>query len=367
MKLPVRSGFQYAARDRRSSILCTILLLILPRLFVQAQVINDNVANRLPLLFNQPLTSSTVGCTVEWNCLNQRLTSSCIKYHNDQWFSLVVPENKTYFLNLSDQACRDIWGVQVLIFDGIPCEPATYQLLECHSEGNTDDIFIRLPQLEPGREYLVNVDGYLNDQCSFALELSDTPKGLPLQVYPDVRQSVQAEGRLVNLSWSLDEALAGTSIEFEVYRSRGDGQPFERLTTLSHQRNAFGEGKQDYLFQDTLEWTRAEYKVVAQTTNDRILLLHEFVQLDMQAIRTAPENTLDLELDYTAGDPIGVIVYDQEADSVLFTDEFNFEKDRHQNRRYYIGDYRQSGIHRFRVMVIQKKSWQRREFEFVKD
>lgn len=331
-----------------------------------AQVINDAIARRLPLAENAPLTSSTIDCTVEWACLNQSLTRSCIKYHNDQWFSLVVSGNKPYFLNVSGQDCRDIWGVQVVVFSGEACEPATYELLVCHSDGNTDDIFIRLPPLEPGREYLVNVDGYLHDLCSFTLELSDEPKGLPLTPADEIRSQVTTDGRIVSLSWELTPDQSAAMEHFEVYRSRGDEQPFELLEQRPHQRNAYGEGRMAYVFSDTLSQTKAEYKVVGQTPGDRLLLLYEEVRIDPQAIRQAPEDNLVITLDYPAGEELAVLIYDHHTDSLLLTDEFVFQPAIHQQRKYYIGPYRQRGIHDYRVVVIRKSTWQRREWVMEK-
>jgi len=53
---------------------------------VAAQVPNDNLENRRLLAPEEVITSSTVGCTVQRACVDERLTGKCIEYHNDQWF-----------------------------------------------------------------------------------------------------------------------------------------------------------------------------------------------------------------------------------------------------------------------------------------
>src|SRR5690242_20597246 len=90
------------------------LLCLLGKL-APAQVPNDRIAQRLELKINAaPFHSSTASCTVEWECLNKELTNSCLEYHNDQWFSFTPRYPGPYFVNVSQQACRDIRGVQLM-------------------------------------------------------------------------------------------------------------------------------------------------------------------------------------------------------------------------------------------------------------
>ncbi|MEJ2006449.1 MAG: hypothetical protein P8X57_16155, partial [Cyclobacteriaceae bacterium] len=165
---------------------------------------------------------------------------------------------------------RDIWGVQLLVFSGIPCEPETYELVTCYSDGNKDDIFVKLTGLTPGERYLVNVDGYLHDLCSFDIELSDRPKGLPVSGTSAGRVDIAAELQEVMVSWELPEEYADEMQLYEVWRRTGER--FEKVRTVPHQRNAFGEHQLSYHVTDTITAMQADYLVVAVSNSDRILV-----------------------------------------------------------------------------------------------
>jgi len=63
----------------------------------RAQVPNDNIENRRLLRAEETITSSTVGCTVQRACVDERLTGKCIEYHNDQWFEFRPPASPTRY------------------------------------------------------------------------------------------------------------------------------------------------------------------------------------------------------------------------------------------------------------------------------
>ncbi|HLK98373.1 MAG TPA: hypothetical protein VK364_11445, partial [Hymenobacter sp.] len=52
----------------------------------QAQVANDDIERRQVLQLEQPVSSNTTDCTVQWSAVDEKLTGRCIEYHNDQWF-----------------------------------------------------------------------------------------------------------------------------------------------------------------------------------------------------------------------------------------------------------------------------------------
>lgn len=332
-----------------------------------AQVKNDNIADRLPLSLNSIHYSSTVNCTIEWKCLNQKLTSSCIKYHNDQWFEIQVPaENSPYYINVSSQECRDIWGVQVVVFAGDPCAPADYELVTCYSDGNKDDIFIRLPQLTAGETYLVNVDGYLNDQCVFGIEFSDQPKGLPLEPSEEASGKLSMDLRQALLEWEVSPELSNELILFELWKNQGSETLYDSLTSVVHERNAFGEGKLSYTFLDTVNTAIAEYRIIGVTATDRILIAHVKGKIDERRLEELPENTISLELLYTSGDDLAVLLYHAGVDTVLYSYELTYDPEVNGWLHYNIRQFREMGIDSFKIVVIKKKTWDRQEFIFNK-
>ena len=118
----------------------TLLLLFLAlSLPSYGQVANDSVQNRKALLLGETHTSYTAHSTVERRCVDEALTGKCIKYHNDQWFSFNSGDASELFINVSQQRCKDLFGVQLVVLRGEPCRPESYDILSCTSSGTNDD------------------------------------------------------------------------------------------------------------------------------------------------------------------------------------------------------------------------------------
>lgn len=256
----------------------TLAALVLLPFLSLAQVKNDRLAQRKRLPLEEVLRSRTDGCTLERDCLNTEMTGQCITYHNDQWFFFDSGENERLFLNVSEQNCRDLRGVQVVVFTGEPCQPRTYALFTCVSLGNQDDVFIELDGLLPQTRYLVNVDGYLEDYCRFQLQLSRTPRGLPLEPSPDMTAKGAQNGRKVRFSWELPDSLQGEVSHVEVFRRIGESPKSERIESLPVARNTYGTVQTSYHAEDSLR--RAEvphhYQLVAVRRRAAPLLIGRF-------------------------------------------------------------------------------------------
>ena len=234
-------------------------------LIANAQVVNDNIEQRLLLQPEQTLTSTTTDCTVQWACVDEALTGKRIKYHNDQWFEFTPKAAGRYYVNIGGQKCRDTRGVQLVVLTGEPCQPSTYQVVSCTSLGTQDDVFVTLSDLKAGQRYLLNVDGYLNDFCSFALTVSTQPKGLPV-AEPTQVEAVSTLTQLVTLNWTLPDSL--TTTRSHILRREARQQ---RATTVGEQpvvRRVYGGLQTDYALTDTLPGPgRYHYQVIAAATD----------------------------------------------------------------------------------------------------
>ncbi|MDO7885283.1 hypothetical protein [Hymenobacter cheonanensis] len=241
----------------------TIVLSLLISL-AHAQVPNDNIENRRPLRAEETITSSTVGCTVQRACVDERLTGKCIEYHNDQWFEFRPPATGTYYVNIGGQRCRAVRGVQLVVLTGTPCQPATYRLLSCTSLGTQDNLFVPLPNLQAGQAYLLDVDGYLKDYCSFTLQVSGQARGLPVVPAPAVPQGLPAMSRVVTLAWQVPDSLSAARycrvLRRELHEFRAREIRHEPLVT-----NTFGQHQLAYSIADTLPSPgQYLYQVVAE-------------------------------------------------------------------------------------------------------
>ncbi|AMR28662.1 hypothetical protein A0257_17190 [Hymenobacter psoromatis] len=229
-----------------------------------AQAANDNIENRRVLRAEETITSSTVGCTVQRACVDERLTGKCIEYHNDQWFEFRPLVSGTYYVNIGGQRCRDVRGVQLVVLTGTPCQPATYRILSCNSLGTQDDLFVALPNLQAGQPYLLDVDGYLKDYCTFTLQVSGQARGLPVVPAPAVPPGLPPMSRVITLSWQVPDSLASARycrvLRREAHEFRSREIRREPLTI-----NTYGRRRAAYTLTDTLPGPgQYLYQIVAE-------------------------------------------------------------------------------------------------------
>ena len=226
------------------------LLLVLPRA-ARTQVPNDDIENRRVLQLEETVTSHTAGCTVQRACVDEGLTGKCIKYHNDQWFAFTPPAPGRYFVNIGGQQCRDVRGVQLVVLTGQPCRPETYRILSCSSLGTQDDIFVTLDSLRVGRPYLLCVDGYLEDNCEFTLQVSRTAAGMPVSYWPPTPTRVRATGQVVELSWVLPDSLLAAPAS-RVLRREVHAYRSTEVARVPVRRDTYGHPVTAYAITDTL-------------------------------------------------------------------------------------------------------------------
>lgn len=231
------------------------LIIIVLSTVVAAQPANNSIFQRLTLSLDAvPLVADTRQATVEWKCINKKLTEKCLKYHNDLWFDFTVPQPGRYYLNVGAQKCGRGKGVQVVILAGRACETASYRLLQCISTGLMDDVFVELPDLQPGQQYLVNIDGFLGDQCSFEIQVATRPLGRPHRLLKTdtVTTNVATRGKVVTVHWFVPDSLIDRYESFRTYRKRPAEKRARLIDTQPVLANAQGRFVQDYTLSDTL-------------------------------------------------------------------------------------------------------------------
>jgi hypothetical protein len=167
-------------------------------------------------------------------------------------------------VNIGGQRCRDVRGVQLVVLMGTPCQPATYHILSCTSLGTQDDLYVPLPNLHAGQSYLLDVDGYLKDYCSFTLQVSGQARGLPVVPAPTVPQGLPAMSRLVTLVWQVPDSLTSARycrvLRRELHEFRAREIRREPLAT-----NSYGQRRAAYTLTDTLPGPgQYLYQIVAE-------------------------------------------------------------------------------------------------------
>lgn len=296
-----------------------LVILLLAGFNSIAQVANNNIEERLHLDLNKPISSSTAGANVQWKCINKALTNKCLVYHNDQWFSFTVDKPGNYFINISAQKCRDARGIQMIVIEGNPCEVSTYKILECISQIRSEDVFVEMNSLKTNTQYLVNVDGFLGDFCSFNIELAEKPKGLPRK---DVNlDTLKIESRLekkvVTLKWSIDEKMARDISEFKVFRNTN------LVSEIGMSRNAYGLAGNAFEFIDTLDATGTyNYNIYGIRESDNMPLLLSQRKFTVGEERLPEKNIvskiLPLRLMFKEHDVFQLRLYNYDGDHLLW-------------------------------------------------
>jgi hypothetical protein len=243
------------------------VLLLLKLTSAICQVPNDDIARRLVIQPEKRVSSSTTNCTVQWQCVDERLTGKCIKYHNDQWFEFTPLVSGRYFVNISGQQCRDTRGVQLVVLTGTPCQPATYHTLSCTSLGSQDDVFVPLQGLQAGQVYLLNVDGYLRDYCRFNLAVSSTAQGLPAASLPPA-PATPSVSRIVTLRWALPDSV-GSMARFRVWRREAVAFRASSQAVVEIPRSTYGTAAAEYSWTDTVTAPgRYLYQIIAESADN---------------------------------------------------------------------------------------------------
>ena len=345
----------------------TLWIILLP-LFSVAQAINDGIMARTELILDAAYTtSSTNYATVEWACINKALTRKCIDYHNDQWFTFKVSAPGKYYLNISSQACRDTRGIQAIVIEGNPCEIKTYKILQCIPQIRQQDIFIELDSIKANEHYLVNIDGFLGDFCTFNIQFSSTPKGLAwyAKSLDKVKVSTHQSDRLVALKWEASQTLANEIVSFEILRTYSHNLKSVSVGIIPIELNALGTAVTSYSLVDTL--------LVAGTYTYEILGIFDGGKkeiLRQQIITFYPEAkppkalTVDVLLDYKKGTPVMVLLLDKVRNKVLKKSSFDFNKMYDGYQRIPVDMYVAMNIRNFVVKCVNLKTQVEVNYEF---
>ena len=222
---------------------------------VFGQVENDNIENRKIIYPDQPtIISNTIESTVQWQCINKNIRGKCITYHNDQWFEFRSGDSTSYYFNISNQECRDILGVQLVLIEGTPCQPATYTSLACISLATQDDFSIKIDGLKQHHSYLINIDGYLHDFCHFEIDVSTKPLEYAMDSIPNKIITERDKGAgWINLKWQINDTLASEIQYFWIYRRHHTEKKSTVYFKIPLDKNAFGKTRLKYSQVDSVE------------------------------------------------------------------------------------------------------------------
>jgi hypothetical protein len=326
---------------------------------LQGQVINNRIENRIPLPLDQTSFSSfTTQSDVQWDCINKALTSRCLVYHNDQWFTITPPTIGPYFINIHHQQCKNEYGVQLVILEGDPCKTDSYQLKRCVPFSDQADFYVRLDSLKPNEEYLINVDGFLGDLCAFNIAFSSSLRGIPAHTSNlHLLQSVSTiSDSVVSLGWAINDSLAFAVSDFQIYRKR-DKSRSELVTAIPVYHNAYGTTQHHYEVSDTVRARGTYvYSIYGSTDDQRLLLSQEVVKFQGHVPKDMPrKSSMKREFIYYASQPemVTVHIFDGANDKRLMTTNRRAEKGKN-TLLLNLSEMAYQGVRSFRIVISGK-------------
>ena len=361
------------------------LALVFISLFIgsqlQAQVKNDNIESRSLLIADSiTISSNTSNASVEWQCVNRSLTKKCLVYHNDQWFYFTVPDKRKYFLNIYGQACRDARGLQLILIEGNPCQVDTYKIIQCIDKIPQDDLFISLDSLKKDVQYLVNIDGFLNDYCDFNIQLSTHPIGFPYQmIVEDVAPtSLFLSDSVVNIQIDANAGELDQVKNVEVFRSYSSDSHAVKtragiIKLIPIERNAIGSAVTTYNFYDTLhDRGLYQYKLVCENEKgDRKLFLNKSIRFrkynHATMLQPQQDSFIRIPIESRKRASFDIYVYDLLTNKLLLYKMIAVEKRSEEMISLGVTRYVEEGVHNFLVKIVNQKTPDVKLFKFVMD
>jgi hypothetical protein len=336
------------------------LITLLPALFTLtalSQVANNKIENRFRLTIDDWFKSSTRLANVEWDCVNKALTNKCLIYHNDQWFTVTPTDSGSYFINIRQQNCKNSQGVQIVVLEGDPCKTETYSLKECISYTDQSDMFVRLDSLQSGRDYLINIDGYLGDQCDFEIQFSKTYAGTPAKPknYALFEVASSQNDSIVTLTWALPDSLFFQLDRFLIYRKHEKETASVPIGTIPLFRNALGTSEKYFEKVDTLKNPGSyEYKIFGAMHDDLMLLSTETLRFQPNQ-RQYKSSSFTAEIEYKSyrSGLVMVHVANDSSGEVLFSTNRTVEEGKN-SIVLNLSPYVSKGVEFFKIIISNK-------------
>lgn len=325
-------------------------------------VTNDNAENAKHLTVDGDVyRSNTTNCTLEEKCINRLLTSKCLIYHNDQWFTFTTSDDSLHYIIIKNQNCRDINGVQLLVLDGVLCQPSTYELLKCVSTSTQDDIFVTLKNLKKNHTYIINLDGYLNDFCDFEIGVSTK---LPDFKIEDIYMSTvnyHLDNGAVKFKWKLSNELQNIGVgHFEIMRRFQSDKKYVKIMDLDIERTVDRNYLVDYSFIDTLLKDGVyHYKVVAISLNEQKFLVDEITFKGSPMV--VNHNVITPDLEWNDNTKIKVEIFNWLTKKLLRSYTTNYLK---ENFSVDLNPFFTSNVMRLLVIITDSKG---RKKELIAD
>ena len=117
--------------------------------------------------------------------------ATCIKtFENDLWYSFTTDStNRFYKIQIDPIICETPAGLQALIIRSDDCTAESYTYVACENPYAVEQLVLWVEDSVPGHRYLVEVDGYDGNICTYTLDFLAYPRD-PREVDDFLRQTI---------------------------------------------------------------------------------------------------------------------------------------------------------------------------------
>jgi hypothetical protein len=236
--------------------------------------------------------------------------------------------------------------------------------VHCESFTNQSDTYIELKNLQEHTQYLINIDGFLGDLCSFSIAIADKPLGIPTASQLKKVQNeitAAAQDSVLTLSWQLPLVLNDSISYFNIFRKRETEKKFKLVNTRSSLGNARGKQQQMYTITDTLrEFGEYRYMVIGVSPDDKTRWqIGEFNYRNKERI---VQYWLNIENTFNKKDDLTLTLIDASSGRIL---KHNYcEACIQRNFLYNAKLWIETGTTRFRILLTNNKTKQIKELQY---
>jgi hypothetical protein len=242
---------------------------------------NNSIEKPVMLVEEAPNISVTnKDCDVQWKCVSHRSLNQRIEFHNDIWFTFVPESAGTYFVSVQSQICRKGDGIQMVLFKGVPCDTPTYRYKKGLFKNGLNDLYIEFTDLEKGRLYYLQVDGYAGDICSFSIGLTRTRPNTAVEIPAnETPVSMVTSNGVVTYHWEISKEQADSITGFSIHRTRLNSFYYEQKGNVPVKFNTVREAELKYSFDDVFEHPGSYFvQLIMHTSSGNKYLLRKWKQ-----------------------------------------------------------------------------------------
>lgn len=250
-------------------IFSNILFLFFPSLIFCQTFLQDNCENALELRPGQTIpVQNNERASTDAQDTPLPYPQTCIKtFENDLWYAFTAEApNQVYQIQIDPIACETPTGLQAIIIRSDDCTPGSYQYVACQNPIETGPLDLWVGESEPEQRYLIYVDGYDGNRCTFSIQLTayesdprtaedfsrqQTDYSAPVSSFEPAEMTVRPLNNEMIIRWTTESQNDLSYFLVQAVHRQGVGEYGELLGKLSPTQAVGSDQTVSYEFRDS--------------------------------------------------------------------------------------------------------------------